>query len=308
MQRDPWIHADQQTETQLPGEYETLLHRGLAHFNSRRLKPGLPTEDWVLQLRSDNELLLAEGRFVEGQRAAIHDRAAAAPTDAEGFLQWFEALEKTGPGQGDPLFPWLARHAELEAMRWFLQQEAAGEAGFDDLVALTQVRFPPRMKLEMARNYWDEMGRGNENGMHGPMLAGMVDELVLKPVIESTAWESLALANLMVAMAINRRYAYHAVGALGAIEMTAPGRAVQVAAGLKRLGVATRGRMYFQLHSTLDVKHSREWNREVIGPLVEADPSCAAAIAEGALMRLAAGARCFDHYRAELGVPVRSLA
>ncbi len=28
-------------------------------------------------------------------------------------------------------------------------------------MALTQVRFPVRPKLEMARNYWDEMGRGN---------------------------------------------------------------------------------------------------------------------------------------------------
>ena len=49
-------------------------------------------------------------------------------------------------------------------------QEAAGEAGFDDLVAMTQVKLPTRAKLELARNYWDEMGRGNPKGMHGPML------------------------------------------------------------------------------------------------------------------------------------------
>ncbi|MCA8887010.1 MAG: iron-containing redox enzyme family protein, partial [Hyphomonadaceae bacterium] len=52
-------------------------------------------------------------------------------------------------------------------MRWFVEQEAAGEAGFDDLVAMSQVKMPAPAKLELARNYWDEMGRGNAKGMHG---------------------------------------------------------------------------------------------------------------------------------------------
>ena len=59
-----------------------------------------------------------------------------------------------------------------------------------------------------------------------------------------------------------------------------------------------RGR--FALHATLDVKHSEAWNREVLRPLVAENPDVAAAIAEGALMRLAAGARCFERYRKEL--------
>jgi hypothetical protein len=31
---------------------------------------------------------------------------------------------------------------------------------------------PVRPKLEMARNFWDEMGRGREKGMHCPMPSG----------------------------------------------------------------------------------------------------------------------------------------
>jgi hypothetical protein len=50
------------------------------------------------------------------------------------------------------------------------------------------------------------------------------------------------------------------------------------------------------------VKHSEAWNREVLRPLVAADPRVARPIAEGALMRLAAGARCFERYRRELGL------
>jgi hypothetical protein len=50
----------------------------------------------------------------------------------------------------------------------------------------------------------------------------------------------------------------------------------------------------------LDVKHSEDWNREALRPLVSEDPRRATAIAEGALIRLKAGARCFERYRKEL--------
>ncbi len=292
-------------DRRLPHEDATTLHRRLARFNARRLAPALPRDDWTDELHADSLALLEEGRFVDEERAALRIESHAVPAQAAKFMAWFERLSHDGPGQGDALFPWLAAHADLSQMRWFLAQEAAGEAGFDDLVALTQVRFPVRAKLEMARNYWDEMGRGHERGMHGPMLAAAVTALELQPGIDATVWESLALSNLMVALAANRRYAYHAVGALGAIEMTAPGRVGQVNEGLKRLGICADARLYFQLHATLDVKHSRAWNQEVIAPLVAADPACATAIAEGALMRLASGARCFARYRRHFGVASR---
>jgi hypothetical protein len=269
----------------------------LARWNRERLAPGLPNPEWEEVLERDQRMRRLEGGFLEALRAEAAGEAAAAPTDPAAFLAWYEGLRESGPGQGDELFPWLAEEAPLEAMRWFLEQEAAGEAGFDDLVAMTQVKFPKRPKLELARNYWDEMGRGNPKGMHGPMLDALVERLALEPRIETTLWQSLALANAMTAMAANRRYAFHAAGALGAIELTAPGRAACVAAGLKRLGFTGRERHYFDLHAVLDVRHSQAWNREVLVPLVEADSACARAIAEGALIRLRCGARCFEAYR-----------
>ncbi len=73
-------------------------------------------------------------------------------------------------------------------------------------------------------------------------------------------------------------------------------------AGLKRLGVGAKVRQYYALHATLDIKHSEAWNAEVLVPLVAERPEVAPLIAEGALLRLEAGARCFARYRAELGV------
>ncbi|HEY9218910.1 MAG TPA: iron-containing redox enzyme family protein [Phenylobacterium sp.] len=276
------------------------LHQGLARWNRRRLAVGVPSSTWREEIGEEARMRRLEGAFVEAFRTEIADMVADAPTDAQAFVAWFEELKETGPGQYDQLFAWLETDASLEDFKWFLTQEAAGEAGFDDLVALTQVKMPPRAKLELARNYWDEMGRGNEGGMHGPMLDRTVEGFQLKPTIESTLWQSLALANTLTAFATTRRYAYHAVGALGAVELTAPTRVSCIAAGLKRLGVEPKLRKYFDLHAILDIEHSRAWNAEVLVPLVEADPGCARYIAEGAVMRLILGEQCFDAYRAHL--------
>ncbi len=278
------------------------FQRQLAHWNRERLAPAFPSDDWQSRITADTVMLRLEGGFIEELRDEIVDEAAQAPTDPDGFIAWFEELKQTGPGQGDSLFPWVAEQASREELRWFLEQEAAGEAGFDDLVALTQVKLPTRPKLELARNYWDEMGHGTAKGMHGPMLDALVETLALDPVIEDTVWQSLALANAMTAMATTRRYAWHSVGALGAIELTAPGRSACTAAGLKRVGLSGKERRYFTLHAVLDIKHSADWNREAIRPAVEEDPRRATAMAEGALIRLRCGERCFERYRAHFGL------
>ncbi|MGK2910678.1 MAG: iron-containing redox enzyme family protein [Sphingobium sp.] len=276
------------------------FQRGLARWNRERLAPQFPDGDWSATLDRDTRMLRLETGFLEELRRSIAVEAASVPTDVDGFVAWFENLKDVGPGQGDALFPWLAEEATPEELKWFFEQEAAGEAGFDDLVAYTQVKLPAQAKLELARNYWDEMGRGNPLGMHGPMLDALAQTLEVEPVIENTVWESLALANAMTAMATNRRYAWHSVGALGVIELTAPGRSAMVAKGLRRIGLSEKQRRYFDLHAVLDVKHSEEWNKEALRPLVSEDPRRATAIAEGALMRLKCGLRCFERYRGKL--------
>jgi hypothetical protein len=276
------------------------LHRHLAHFNAQRLALGLPSTHWQEDLAHEYRCRKLEGTYLEALRLAVQPLTTGASGNTEHFVRWFEALAAVGPGQGHTLFDWLAQRATLAQMRWFLTQEAAGEAGFEDLLAYAQVKLPARPKLECARNFWDEMGHGKQSAMHGQMLDNMVHVLGLQPDIDSTVWESLALANTMVGLATTRRYAYHALGALGVIELTAPARVKQVSAGMRRLGLDGRVRAYFDLHAALDVSHARAWIREVIQPLVDADADCAQAIAEGALMRLTCGERCFDRYAAEL--------
>ena len=269
----------------------------LAKYNGRQLEPGFPNEAWRKDLDDYAQVKRAEGEYIEAVRQEIEPLVADIPSDVDNFIDWFEELKETGPGQGDPLFPWLAEAASRSDMLWFLTQEVAGEAGFDDLLALTQVKMPVTAKLEMARNYWDEMGRGRGTAMHGPLLERLASYLEIDAQPEFVVPEALALGNAMLALARNRRYSFHSIGALGVIEMTAPTRACFVDAGLKRLRIPSKKRLYFTLHAVLDIKHSECWNREVLRSLAEQDPRCAQAIGEGAIIRLWHGARCFERYR-----------
>ncbi|MBC7648717.1 MAG: iron-containing redox enzyme family protein [Vitreoscilla sp.] len=280
------------------------FHQQLACFNVGRIAVGMPATNWLANLETELDYRVAEGHYLEALRLQVAPLLPASTDNTDAFIYWFESLAINGPGQQHALFDWLAHSATMPHMRWFLTQEAAGEAGFDDLVAYTQVKLPVQAKLECARNYWDEMGHGKQSAMHGQMLDNMVQALGLQPRIKTTVWQALALSNTMLGLATTRRYAYQSIGALGVIELTAPGRVKQVSSGMRRLGLDGRMRAYFDLHAALDVSHAKAWIREIIRPLVDADPACAPHIAEGALMRLICGERCFDRYSTELQTEV----
>ena len=291
-----------ETTAELQGPAFDRFQTELAKYNGRQLRPALPGDAWREELDDYATVMRAEGEYIEAVRQEIGGLVADVPSGVDDFIAWFEELKEIGPGQGDPLFPWLAETASREEMLWFLTQEVAGEAGFDDLLAMTQVKMPITAKLEMARNYWDEMGRGRQTAMHGPLLGRLANYLEIDAQPERVVSESLALGNAMLALARSRRYSFQSIGALGVIEMTAPTRAGFVDAGLKRLRIPAKKRLYFTLHAVLDVKHSECWNREVLRSLVGENPRCAQAIGEGAIIRLWHGARCFDRYRRYFGL------
>ena len=82
------------------------------------------------------------------------------PADAAEFAQWFRDTAFAHPLYEHDLYAFLASDATREQLEWFFRMECAGEAAFDDLVALAQVGTRGEVKMEMASNYWDEMGKG----------------------------------------------------------------------------------------------------------------------------------------------------
>jgi hypothetical protein len=196
----------------------------------------------------------------------------------------------------------LAESANREELSWVLTQEIAGGDESEDLFALTQLHLPWRAKLEIARCYWDEMGQGQAAAMRSRILDGFLRELHADAT-EAPVWEVLARSNIMLALASNRHYAFQSIGALGTVELCSPGPARFVSAALKRLGFSAEASAYFNSRSKLGVLRAHAWSYDVILPLIAQDSRIGTAVAEGALLRLAADARCLERFNRELNVP-----
>ena len=251
----------------------TQFHRLLAGLNKRRFALDTvksPREELALDiLRTEMETL-----WVNIQRAKIAERLKTVPTDPDMFIQWFEALEQNGYGQHHPLFNYLEDYASWDDFRYFMTQELATEAGFDDLVALTQIQAPYPVKVELATNYWDEMGNGKLEKMHSVQLHHVSEALDLtwQENYGGIHWQALALSNLMMAFASHRSWFNQSMGALGVIELTAPGRSKQVTEGMKRIGFTNYQYRYYALHAVLDIKHWQGWKENALVPLITESP------------------------------------
>ena len=97
------------TDTDGPGF--ARFQRELTRYNRHRLEPSLPVPAWRGHVRDESRVAEAEGDFVEAVRKEIAPLVADIPLDVDAFIAWFERLRDNGPGQGDPLFPWLAAQA-----------------------------------------------------------------------------------------------------------------------------------------------------------------------------------------------------
>ena len=261
------------------------LHRALARWNLRRLRPEHPTGRWRDEIEEDIRMRSLEGEWIEAERAALRPWTREVPRGSAAFHRWFEALVDDRSGNPGFMLDPLDERATLDQARWWMRQELAAEAGLHALVSLTRVRMPDLAGIAPAAAATETrrlvgLGQALGPGSHPDVV-----------------WESLALSNLAVAFALNRRYAWHAVGALGAVALTAPIRAERVSLALRRLGLGAGEHDFSR-----ERDETGTWMREVLAPRVEEDADRAPLIAEGALLRLRAAARCARRYRSELGV------
>ena len=138
------------------------VHRRLASFNTKRFAPALPESNWRDDLCAFVDGATLEGEFLS--RGSVNAFAHAPPA-----FRWTRTVSLLGlkscsrlvQGRNDPLFPWLAKSAGWALlMKWFLTQEIAGEAGFEDLTALTQVRFPSASEARIGTQLLGRDGSG----------------------------------------------------------------------------------------------------------------------------------------------------
>jgi hypothetical protein len=269
------------------------FHRRLGAWNRARASTVFDAPDWLTSLQAQYRMRRLEHDFVGAASASVRAFAREAPSDPERFSAWFARLDQLSSSTTDRLFARLANDASPDQLRWYLEQHAIAEAGFSELSVLVQYKLGPgdHRGNSAATHVLDAFGAVT----NGDPLACLGQTLTFVQIRESTVWEALAVSNLMVALAANRRYAYHAAGALAVIELTAPSQRAAIERGLFRLGLPSN-----LLPFELGGNRSWSWCNEVLPALVAQDPSAASQIAEGALSRLAAAARCFVRCDREL--------
>ena len=184
------------------------------------------------------------------------------------------------------IYKWLAHEASWEDIVTFLALEGGPDAGFDDLVAACQIGLTGRAKLELATNYWDEMGNGDIAAVHTTLHDELVAAIEMPHLplagLPTSALERVALGGLL---STNRWLQPEALGALGLIELQAGPRCRLVLQAFDRCHAPAAAYPFYQVHAEVDPRHGRDWLDNAIAPTVEEFPDWSSRIVKGAHWR-----------------------
>lgn len=231
---------------------------------------------------------MLERAWEDSETARLQARTSReVPLSEKSFKEWFASQAETHQNNTKPFFDFLAEEASIAQMRYFFLQEAAVDTRFDDIIALTQIGLDGPAKLELAKNFWDEMGNGTPGAVHTTMFNQSLANLGWTAGIpyEALPWQTLANSNLLLLFAVNRRHCFKSLGCLGILELTALYRFQRMVDGCRRLGIPETAVAYQKAHVGIDTNHGEGWLRNAIGPLLKDRPEVGTEIAIGALIR-----------------------
>ena len=300
------------------------LSSGPAALNALYGAPAADRRDRFLTLLTIYDLHTAPLEVV-GDAARHQGHPAVAELKSRLETQWLDELDDAWQ-QADPLpnastpagavaamravaardrlpaaYRWLAKQACWSELVDFLALEGGPDGGFDDLVAACQIGLHGSAKLELAQNYWDEMGGGDPDGVHTTLHERLVEAIRMPQVprhaLPVPALERSALGGLL---ATNRWLQPEMVGALGLLELQAGPRCRLVLQAFDRLGAPAAAYPFYVEHAEVDPRHGRDWVDKAVAPLVDDHPEWGPRIIKGAWWRSAVNLGFFEALRLQL--------
>ncbi|NMO53703.1 iron-containing redox enzyme family protein [Actinoplanes sp. TBRC 11911] len=222
-----------------------------------------------------------EMRWLAELDAAARAERGQLPADPVEALRRLAALDRL-----PSVYRWVAQTASWADVVEFLTLEGGPDGGFDDLVALCQLGLPGVAKVELARNYWDEMGNGVWDAVHSVLYRRFADAvgIVARPADEQplAALERQALGGLL---GTNRWLQPEMLGALGLIELQAGPRCQLVVQAFERCGAPADAYPFYVEHARTDPRHGVDWLEHAVRPVVAQLPEWGDRIVHGAIWR-----------------------
>ena len=249
--------------------------------------PDGPTAEGSVLLHEVTRLL-EEATVVEQDRRLDPGVLDRAPSEPRAYLSWLKRCAREHRVFKHPYYhDFIRNHANREDLRRYMIQESAVDGRFDDLLAMMQVGTSGAAKMEIAANFWDEMGNGRPDEVHTALFGKIFEtfEVTAEELEQALTANALLSGNLAVLLCRYRQYYPEAVGFLGMTEWLVPDRFVNVVQGWKRLGLPDVGIVYHRLHITIDSQHAAGWFHNVVLPAA-ADERMRRGIARGTLWRL----------------------
>jgi hypothetical protein len=201
------------------------------------------------------------------------------------------------------VYKWLARTAHWQDVVTFLALEGGPDAGFDDLVAACQIGLFGSPKMELATNYWDEMGNGDPAAVHTTLHDQLVAAIDLPRLsLRDQPVSALARTAFGGLLATNRWLQPEMLGALGLIELQAGPRCRLVLQALERCNAPAEALPFYEVHAEVDPRHGKDWLDKAITPTLEEHPDWSERIVRGAAWRAAVNAAFLDDVSTLLGV------
>jgi hypothetical protein len=239
-----------------------------------------------------------ESHLLKGELERLPEKELMeSPEAPDAYVQWLKTKIKEHPSCEHAFYTeFLDKRANRAELRYFLAQESTLDPRFDDIVALMQVGARSEAKMEMARNYWDEMGNGEDAKVHSALFQKALIELDVNDsyLRKNVSLEAMVTGNVSACVVLDRRYLGMAVGYFGVTEYVPPRRLKYLVKAMTRNHLSSAAIEYHRLHAIIDAHHALGWFNNVVTPALNANPESRHDISRGAFLRLSASLRYLD--------------
>jgi uncharacterized protein YqcC (DUF446 family) len=290
-----------------PGKQEPLeaLHRALGQiYNHDFSTAQLARVDCESQPILREIAAIFEQAMLDAEMSAIGEASIGGyPLEGEGYVKWLKKLISQHTSSVHSLYnDYLAFHATSDDLAYYLTQETNLDPRFDDILALMQIGTPVGQKLEIAKNYFDEMGNGEEARVHSHLFSSALNALNITDdfIASNMLIQARVSGNISACLALYRRHYFKAVGYFGVTEYLAPRRFKYVVEAWRRNELPEAGIVYHNEHIVIDTQHAKSWFNNVVVPLINENPAIGREIAIGAAIRLNSSERYLDALLARL--------